>query len=137
MYPRTVYFDAANEFRAMWACAKLTARHTPYSEFIQLDAEAFSTKFVELDYICAWGVYVAPITRALSRAAKIATCSEFDVIAALVATPKFVAYRIADYLDALANWDMHNISQSADMLSGLYGNNKYILQCLIMALLNE
>jgi hypothetical protein len=137
MYSRVTYFDAARRLRAMWVCAKLTAKHTPYNEFVQFDAEIFSVQFVELEYICAWEVYVAPITRAIVRAAKVANCTEFEVIAALAATPKFVAYRICDYLDALANWDMHNISPTADMFSGLYGHNKFVLQCLVMALLDN
>jgi hypothetical protein len=137
MYPRISYLNAANKLRAMWVCANTLAWYMPYRRFIHLDAERFSVEFVELDYYLDLDTLVTPITRAISRAANMANCTEFEVIAALAATPKFVAYRICDYLDALANWDMHNIPADGDMFSAVYGKNKFILQCLVMALLED
>ena len=134
MYPRIIYLNAAKNFRAAWTCANLLARYMP--NFSGLDAANFGLELVEVNFVCGCGVEVAPITRAIKRAAEIAACTENDVIAALAATPRVIPHRVADYLETLANRGVLEVCPSADMLSGLYGRNKYILQCLIMALLN-
>jgi len=137
MFTHTTYSDTVRNLCAAWVCADLLARHIPYRRFTRMNADQFSSELAELGFQSNFGGDVAPVRRAIKRAADMAGVAEHDVIVAFAETPQYVILRIADYLTTLANGNMRNVHLSDDIFDGLYGHNKHILQCLIMALLED
>jgi len=137
MFTRTNYLNAAHRLRAIWSCANISAYYMPRDQFNRLNAKTFSDQFADIDAYCNFGVYPSRVMHAITQAAYMANCWEHDVIAALAATSELVIDRVTEFFDALANWDTRRIPTNWDILGGVYGETKFIILCLIMALLQD